>query len=98
MGVYKFLVNPVAAALGELVDVQLACGEHHLAIRAFDFIAINVDVGKVVVGADFLNLAERVLECVPVPESDVLKCRLVVRRIGRLDCRLSGKFALGDAV
>ncbi len=98
VGVDQLLVDPVATALRKLVDVQLACGEHHLASRAVDFIAINVDVGKVVIGADFLNLTQRVLKCMPVPQPDVLKRSLIVRRIGRLDGRLSGKLALRDLV
>ena len=98
MGVDQLLVNPVAAALRELVDVQLARGEHHLANHAVDFIAINVDVGKVVVGADFLNLTQRVLECAPVPQPDVLKRSLIIRRVGRRNVRLSGKLALRDSV
>ena len=98
MGVDQLLVNPVAAALRELIDVQLARGEHHFASRAVDVISINVDVGKVVVGADFLNLAQRVLKRVPVPQPDVLKRSLIVRRIGRLDGGLSGKLALRDPV
>ena len=75
VGVDELLVDPVAAALRQFVDVQLARGEHHLAGRAVDFIAIDVDVGKVVVGADFLNLTQRVLQRTPVPQPDVLQRR-----------------------
>ncbi len=98
MGVNQLFVDPVPAALRELVDVQFAGGEHHLAHVAVDFITVNVDVGKVVVGADFLNLTQRVLECMHVPQPDVLKRRLIVGGIGRLDGRLSGKLALGEPV
>ena len=98
MGVDQLLVNPVAAALRKLVDVQLARGEHHLASHALDFVAIDVDVGKVVVGADFLNLTQRVLERAPVPQPDVLKRSLIIRRVGRRNVRLSGKLALRDSV
>ena len=58
--------------LRELIDVQLACGEHYLTHGAVDFITIDVDVGEVVVGADFLNLSQGVLKCAPVPQVDVL--------------------------
>jgi len=61
-------------------------------------LAINVDVGEVVVGADFLNLAQRVPECMPVPESDVLKRSLIVLWVGRVDGRLRGKLSLRDSV
>ena len=43
-----------------------------------DFIAVDVDVGKIVVGADFLYLPQRILESTPVPKTDVLQCRLIV--------------------
>ena len=33
----------------------------------------------------------------PVPPPDVLKCSLIVRRIRRVDGRLSGKLALRDS-
>ncbi len=98
MRINKFLVDPIATALGELIDVELACGKHHLTRCAVDFIAIDIDIGKVVVGSNFLNLTQRVLECAPVPQSDVLQCSLIVCRIGRLDGRLSGKFAVRKAV
>ena len=56
VGVDQFFVDPVAAALRKLVDVQLTGGEHYLASGAVDFVAIDVDVGKIVIGADFLDL------------------------------------------
>ena len=98
MGVDEFLVDPVAAALRKLIDAQLAGGEHHLAHGAVDFIAIDVDVGKVVVGADFLNLTQRVLQCAPIPQANVGERSLIVRRVGGLDRRLRGKFAPRDPV
>ncbi len=96
--VNQLLVDPVTAALRELLDVQLPRAKHYFANLAVDFIAINVDVGKVVISADFLDLAERVLQCPPVPEPDVLKRSLIVRRISRLDSRLRRKLALHDLV
>ena len=80
VGVDQLFVDPVAAALGQLLDVQLARRQHHLAQRAVDRVAIDVDVGEVVIGADFLELPQRVLQRAPVPEPDVLERRLVVRR------------------
>src|SRR5438552_43714 len=53
----KLFVDPVAAALREPIDVQLACGKHYLTHGVVDLIPINVDVGKIVVAADLLNLA-----------------------------------------
>src|SRR5262249_61270509 len=85
--VNQLLVDPVAAALRELLDVQFSRGEHHLANRAVEFVAINVDVGEIVVSADFLNLAKGILQSMPVPQSYVLKPSLVHRQIGCLDAR-----------
>ena len=98
MGIDQLLVDPVAAACRQLVHIQLAGGEHHLADGPADLIAIDVDVGKVVVGANFLNLAQRVLQRVPIPQPDVFERRLVVRRVNRLDPRVSGKRVRLDAV
>ena len=98
VSVDQLIVDPVAAALGELIDIQLARGEHYLASRAVNVIAINIDIGEIVVGADFLNLTQRVLQCAPVPQPDVLKRSLIVRRVSRLDSRIRGKLALRDSV
>ena len=62
------------------------------------YVAVDVDVGEVVVGADFLDLAQGVLECVPVPEADVLERGLVVGGVGGFDGGFGGELALGEAV
>ena len=59
--VNQLVVDPVAAALGELVHIQFAHRQHHLAQRAVNLVAVNVDVGKIVVGANLLHLAQRIL-------------------------------------
>jgi hypothetical protein len=79
----QLVIDPVAAALRKLVDVEFACGKHHFACVAVDLIAIDVDVREIVVGADFLDLAERVFERFHIPQADVLQRWLVVRGIGR---------------
>ena len=61
-------------------------------------VAVDVDVGKVVVGANLLNLAQRVLQRMPVPEANVLQSGLVVGWIGCADGGLGGKLALREAV
>ena len=98
VGVDQLLVDPVAAAFRQFLDVQLACGEHHLANRSVHFVAIDVDVGEVVVGADFLDLAQRVLERAPVPQPDVLQRRLIARRVNRFEAGLGGEGLLRDAI
>ena len=65
---------------------------------AVDFIAIDVDVGEVVIRADFLNLPQGVLKCAPVPQADVLEGGSIVCGIGRVNSGRSGKFALREAV
>ena len=81
----QFLVDPVPAALGQPFDVQLARGEHHLPDLAIHFVAVDVDVREVVVGADFLDLPERVLQRAPVPQPNVLQRVLIVGRVRGLD-------------
>ena len=60
-------------------------------------VAIDIDVGKVVVSADLLNLAQRILQRVPVPQANILQGGLVVGRIGGSDGGFGGKLALGEA-
>ncbi len=98
MRVDELFVDPVPAARGQLLHVQLARRQHHLPKRAVDRVAIDVDVREVVVRADLLELPERVLQRAPVPKPNVLERRLIVRGIGRLDGRLRGERALGYPV
>ena len=98
VGVDQLFVDPVAAAFRQLVDVELARGEHHLPHLAVDLVAIDVDVGEVVVGADFLDLPQRVLQRAPVPQADVLERRLVVRGVDRLDAGFGRERPLHDPV
>jgi hypothetical protein len=94
----QLFINPVATALRKLLDVQLARGKHHLTSHPVDFVAINVNIGKVVVGANFLNLTQSVLKGVPVPQPDILQRSLIMHRVGRRDVCLSGKLALRNSV
>ncbi len=98
VGVDQLLVDPVAAAFRKFFDIQFARCEHYLASGAVDFIAIDVDVREIVVGADFLNLAQRILKRAPVPQPDVLQRSLIVLGISSFGGSLGGKFALRDPV
>ncbi len=98
MGVDQLFVDPVAAALRQLVHVQFACGQHHLANRTAELISIDVDSRKVVVSPDFLNLTERILQRPPVPKPYVLERRLIAGRFHRLDSGVGGKRVGLDAV
>ena len=82
MGIDQFFVDPVAAAYRQLFDVELANGQHLLAEFAVEYIAIDIDVGEVVIGSDLLHLTQGVLQRSPVPEADVLKRWLVVAGVG----------------
>ncbi len=72
MGVNQLLINPVLAAFGQFIDVQFAGSEHHLAQITANLVAVDVDVGKIIVSADLLNLAQRILQCLPIPKANVL--------------------------
>src|SRR5262249_4757547 len=61
-------------------------------------IPVDIDIREVVVGADFLNLTQRILQRAPVPETDVLQRLLIVLRVHRGDARLGWKRNLLDAV
>ena len=76
--VNQLVVDPVAAALRQFVHVQFARRQHHLAHRAVDLVTIDVDVGKVVVSANLLNLPQRILQRMPVPQANILQRRLVI--------------------
>ena len=94
----SFSLIQLRLLIGKLVDVELAGGEHDFAGGAVDVVAVDVDVGKVVVGADLLDLAEGVLEGVPVPEADVLEGGLVVGGVGGGDGGFGGELVLVEAV
>ena len=98
VGVDQLLVDPVAAALRQLLHVEFACGQHHLADRTADLISIDVDIGKVVVGPDLLNLAQRILQRAPVPQPYVVERGLIIRRLHRLDSGVGRKRVRFDAV
>ncbi len=91
MRVNQLVVDPVAAALRQFVDVQLAGGEHHFTKSAVDLVTIDVDIGKIVVGADFLYLAQGVLQSAPVPQADVLQRVLIIYRVRGLGIGVCGK-------
>ena len=97
VGVDELFVDPVAAALRQLVDVELARREHHLPDRSVHLVAVDVDVGEVVVGADLLDLPQRVLQRAPVPQPDVLQRRLIVWGVQCLEAALGRERPLLDA-
>ncbi len=61
--------------------VELARRDHHLASLTADHITIDIDIGKVIVSANGLDLAQRVLECAPVPKTNVVEALAVVWQV-----------------
>ncbi len=98
MGVDQLFVDPVAAAYRQFFYIELARSQHHFTGGAVDVVAINVDVGEIVVGANFLHLAQGVLQRMPVPQADVLERGLIVGRVRGVDGGFGRELALGKAV
>ncbi len=98
MRVDELLIDPVAAALRKLVNIQFARGEHDLAHFAVNLIAINVHIRKIVIGADFLDLAQRVLQGAPIPQPDILKRWLIVCAIQGVNGGFGGELTLRNVV
>ncbi len=65
--VNELFVDPIPAAFGEFIDVQFARGKHNLSQMPINDVPVDVDIRKVVVGANLLNLPQGVLQCMPVP-------------------------------
>ena len=73
-------------------------GQHHLPHDTVDLVAIDVDVGEVVVRADLLDLTQRVLQRAPVPQPDVLQRFLIVLRVQRVEAGVGRVRHLVDRV
>src|ERR1700687_4368 len=65
-------VDPGLGVFGQQRDVKLARGEHHLGIFAVDPVAIDIDVQKIVVEPDFLELAVGREQRARVPQPDII--------------------------
>ena len=98
VGVDQLLVDPIAAALRQFLDVELARREHHLAHRAADLVSIDVDVRKIVICADFLDLTQRILQRRPVPQPYVLERCGILGGLRGFDPGVGGKRVGLDAV
>ena len=71
------LVHPGARVGGSSDGIDLPRGEHHLAPAVANVVAVDVDVVKVVVEADHLQLAVGVEQRPGIPQPDVRERRLV---------------------
>ena len=90
------LVDP--GAVGQRRRVQLARRQHHLPVLAVDLVAIVVDRHEVVVGADLLDLAERLEQRLVIPQPHVVERFAVGLDVGARQRRLAGQLALLDAI
>ncbi len=77
VGVDELLLGP-GAVRAEQLDVQLARGQHDLALLVLDLVAVDVDVGEAVVAAEVLLLPERRQQRPVVPQPQVVDRRLVL--------------------
>ena len=85
MGEGDTAVHPGGRLKGTL-RVQLSCREHHQSLLPINHVAINIDVGEVVVLTHRLQLVECLLERTVVPEARVGK------RLGVVGNRRSREF------
>ena len=76
---------------GNFPDVEFARREHHLADRTVKLVAIDVDIRKVVVSPDGLDLTQGILQRTPIPQPDVRKSRLVAGPLQSLHSGVRGK-------
>ena len=98
MRVDKLFVDPIAGLLRQFCLIDFTRGQHHLALFTRDYIAINVNVSEIVIGADSLNLRERVLQSVPIPQANVVERGPVGLQIKSFSRSLSVEIALLDAI
>ena len=82
MSIDKTFVHPVLRAGRQLVQAEFANTQHHFLWLSVDDVAIHIDVGKVVVRTNLLDLAERRLQRAPVPQTNIVEG---VRVSGRIE-------------
>ena len=88
------LVDP--GAVGQRRGIELARREHHLAQLAVDLVAVVVHRREVVVGADLLDLAERLEQRLVIPQPHVVERRAVLVDVGARQLGVAGERALLD--
>src|SRR5947209_646310 len=98
MRVNQLFVDPIASLFREFRLVDLTRGQHHLPLFARDDIAVHVNVSKIVVGPDSLNLRERVFQGVPIPQPNVVQRGPVGLQIKSFSRSFSVEIALLDAI
>ena len=98
MRVDKLFVDPIAGLFRQFRLIDLARGQHHLPLFARDDIAIHINVSEIVVGANSLDLRERILQSVPIPQANIVQRGPVGLQIKSFSRSLSVEIALLDAI
>ena len=70
-------VNPRLGVRWQQGGPQFARREHHALVGAIEPVPIDVKIMEFVVGADFLQLRVGIRQGQPVPQPDIVDCRLV---------------------
>src|ERR1043165_4833140 len=74
----QLFVNPRARLFRQLRHVQLARRNHHLPDLPVDLVTINVNILKIIIRSNPLNLLEGVAQSRPIPEAYVVERLLIV--------------------
>ncbi len=90
------LVDP--GAIRQRRGIELAHRQHHLPVLAVDLIAVVVDRDEIVVGADLLDLPERLEQRLVVPEAHVVERAAVGLDVLARQRGFAAQLALFDAV
>ena len=65
------VVNPITRTCRQLFDVDFSGCEHCADGLAVHDVTVDIDIREVIVRADFLNLAKRILQRLPIPQTHV---------------------------
>ena len=96
--VHEVRVDPArAGARRQLIDIQLARREQHLAVSAIDGVAVHVGIRENIIRPQRLDLRDGVMERAHIPQAHVVEGAFMQRRIdGRVGMHL--KLGLGHAL
>src|SRR6185436_6794790 len=91
VGVNKMRIDPAGLRLRHLMDIQFTRRKQNLPVLSIDVVAINVGIGKNVIGSQRLSLRDSVMERPPVPQPDIVQ---QVAMPGGIDARAGVYFEL----
>ena len=85
MGIHRVVIHPRALRIGQPRQVELAHGNHRVAIGIFDVVAINGElIGKLVVLAVLLELIKRGRNDRRIEQADLCSSLSVLLKLARL--------------